>query len=103
MSLVKTLDRSRWAASSTHRRAGWCTSASSGGDDALALSIERLSACYLISDITVLALSLSYIPLARIAFSLVTVFISSALIEAVSSWGVEAQEGAGREAAVERS
>ncbi len=67
------------------------------------LSGWRLSACYLISDITVLVLSLSYIPLARIVFSLVTVFISSALIEAVSSWGVEAQGEAGREAAVERS
>lgn len=82
--------------------------ASSGGDDALALSIERLSgwrlsACYLISDITVLVLSLSYIPLTRIAFSLVTVFISSALIEAVSSWGVEPHGEAGREVAVERS
>ena len=63
----------------------------------------RLSACYLTSDVTVLFLSLSYIPLTRIAFSLVTVFISSALIEAVSSWGVEPQGEAGREAAVERS
>lgn len=59
---------------------------SSGGDDALALSISRLlrcrvSAAYLFTDLTVLLLSLSYIPFRRIAFSLVTVTISSWLID----------------------
>lgn len=59
---------------------------SSGGDDALALSISRLlrcrvSAAYLFTDLTVLLLSLSYIPFQRIAYSLVTVTISSGLID----------------------
>ncbi len=59
---------------------------SSGGDDALALTIShvsgwRLSRSYLVTDITVLLLSLSYIPVKRIVFSLVTVCISSFLIE----------------------
>ena len=64
---------------------------SSGGDDALALVISRLSRwglarCYLLTDITVLALSLSYIPARRIAFSLVTVTLSSFLIEKVQNF-----------------
>lgn len=57
-----------------------------GGDDALALVISkvsrwRLARCYLFTDITVLVLSLSYIPVKRIAFSLITVTISSFLID----------------------
>lgn len=64
---------------------------SSGGDDALALVINRMSGwglarCYLITDLTVLALSLSYIPAWRIAFSLVTVTLSSFLIEKVQNF-----------------
>ena len=64
---------------------------SSGCDDALALVIShvthrRLSACYLFTDLTVLCLSLSYIPVTRIAFSLVTVTLSSFLIDMVKSW-----------------
>lgn len=59
---------------------------SSGGDDALALAISKITRCriskaYLITDITVLLLSLSYIPYQRIAYSLVTVTISSLLID----------------------
>ncbi len=59
---------------------------SSGGDDALALVISKVSKCrlsfaYLFTDLTVLVLSLSYIPVSRIAFSLVTVTISSFLID----------------------
>lgn len=59
---------------------------SAGGDDALALSIAKwtgwhLSRAYLITDLTVLALSLSYIPLRRIVFSLITVTLSSVIIE----------------------
>ncbi|SHK98578.1 Uncharacterised 5xTM membrane BCR, YitT family COG1284 [Anaerocolumna jejuensis DSM 15929] len=66
--------------------------ASSGGDDALALIISKLAHCriswvYLATDITVLLLSLSYIPLGRIAYSLVTVTISSLLIERVQMMG----------------
>ena len=61
---------------------------SSGGDDALALVISRLSRCrlaraYLVTDLTVLALSLTYIPLGRIAYSLVTVTLSSFLIDRI--------------------
>ncbi len=59
---------------------------SSGGDDALALAISkvtgiRISRSYLITDISVLILSLSYIPFSRIGYSLVTVTISSLLID----------------------
>lgn len=59
---------------------------SSGGDDALALVISkkikcRISIAYLFTDLTVLFLSLSYIPMERIIFSLITVTISSLLIE----------------------
>lgn len=59
---------------------------SSGGDDALALTIShishwRLSRSYLFTDVVVLLLSLTYIPVLRIVFSLVTVTISSYLID----------------------
>ena len=62
--------------------------ASAGGDDALALSIQklsgwRLSRCYLVTDLSVLMLSLSYIPVTKIVFSLITVFISSPLIDVI--------------------
>lgn len=56
-----------------------------GGDDALAMSISKLTGLgiqwvYLASDLTVLALSLSYIPLERILYSLLTVVISGQLV-----------------------
>ena len=59
---------------------------SSGGDDALALSIAkavkcRISYAYLFTDLTVLTLSLSYIPFKRIAYSLITVTLSSWIID----------------------
>ena len=55
------------------------------GDDALAMSIRHLTGLgvekiYLISDISVLLLSLSYIPLQRIAYSLLTVILSGQII-----------------------
>ena len=61
---------------------------SSGGDDALALTIShvthwRLSRAYLFTDLVVLVLSLSYIPIQRIFFSLITVTLSSFLIDRV--------------------
>lgn len=66
---------------------------SAGGDDALALTIARgtgwrLSRCYLTTDVVVLMLSLSYIPLFNIACSLVTVTVSSLLVDMVTkaSW-----------------
>ena len=59
---------------------------SSGGDDALALVIEKvtgwpLARAYLVTDVTVLILSLSYIPVRKIVFSLITVTLSSCLID----------------------
>lgn len=57
----------------------------SGGDDALGLVISKLTRLslgksYFITDFTVLALSLSYIPVKNIVFSLITVTISSFII-----------------------
>ena len=46
----------------------------------------RLSRAYLFTDLTVLALSLSYIPIRRIVYSLATVLISSLLIDRVESF-----------------
>ena len=74
---------------------------SSGGDDALALTISRvfrwkLSRSYLFTDVVVLLLSLSYIPALRIVFSLVTVTISSYLIDWVRAYG-SAEETAAEE------
>ena len=56
-----------------------------GGDDALAMSMSHLTGmkiqwAYMISDLVVLLLSLSYIPLQRIFYSLLTVTISGQLI-----------------------
>ncbi len=71
---------------------------SSGGDDALALIISKLLHCrisrsYLATDLSVLLLSLSYIPLERIAYSLITVTVSSFLIDYIHTYGKkEAQE-----------
>ena len=55
------------------------------GDDALAMSLSHLTKIpiqwiYLVSDLTVLALSLSYIPLERILYSLLTVILSGQTI-----------------------
>ena len=55
------------------------------GDDALAMAISRklgikIEWVYLVSDLTVLGLSLTYIPLGRIVYSLLTVVISGRLI-----------------------
>ena len=90
---------------------------SCGGDDALALTIAhltkwriaraylllaltiahltkwRIARAYLLTDITVLVLSLSYIPVSRIVFSLVTVTVSSFLIDFIQSRGA-CREGA---------
>ena len=65
---------------------------SSGGDDALALVIHQLTGwklarSYLFTDLVVLGASLSYIPARRIAFSLVTVTVSSLLIDWVQGLG----------------
>lgn len=62
-------------------RAGGATT----GDDALAMSLSHVTKVpiqniYLISDLSVLLLSLSYIPLRRIAYSLLTVILSGQII-----------------------
>ena len=64
--------------------------AAPGGDDALAMSVNKLtgmklSSFYLVSDIIVLGLSLSYIPLSRIMWSLLTVVLSGQIIDIISS------------------
>lgn len=56
-----------------------------GWDDALAMSVNRLTRLpvewfYLISDVTVLLLSLVYIPFQRIAYSLITVVLSGQIV-----------------------
>ena len=55
------------------------------GDDSLAMAVSqklgvKIEYCYMVSDLLVLGLSLSYIPLQRIAYSLVTVVLSSKLV-----------------------
>ena len=67
--------------------AGLCVRAggATAGDDALAMSFSHLlgwpiERIYLVSDLTVLLLSLSYIPVKRIAYSLLTVVLSGQII-----------------------
>ena len=72
-------------------RAGGATT----GDDALAMSISHLAKIpiqnvYLFSDLTVLGLSLSYIPFRRIAYSLLTVILSGQLIGLIQPKQTEA-------------
>ncbi len=55
------------------------------GDDALAMSLSalfktKIQYVYLVSDLTVLLLSLSYIPWQRIGYSLLTVILSGQII-----------------------
>ncbi len=62
-------------------RVGGATS----GDDALAMSLSKVTKVpiqwiYLVSDLVVLVLSLSYIPLSRIVYSLLTVILSGQII-----------------------
>lgn len=62
-------------------RAGGAT----GGDDAIAMAISKTKGIdirwlYLVSDVTILLLSLSYIPFEKIAWSLVTVILSGQII-----------------------
>lgn len=64
------------------------------GDDALAMSLSRLARVkiqwiYLASDLIVLLLSLSYIPLKRIVYSLLTVIISGQIIGLIQTIGIK--------------
>ncbi len=74
--------------------AGLCVriGGATSGDDALAMSLSHLSGLkietiYLASDLTVLALSLSYIPLSKIIYSLLTVTLSGKIIGWVQRFG----------------
>lgn len=65
------------------------------GDDALAMSLRQrtripIQWIYLISDLAVLGLSLSYIPVRRILYSLITVFLSGQII----GWIAGTEDGA---------
>ena len=65
-----------------------------GGDDALALLIQHftnltIDRCYLFSDITVLTLSLSYIPFSKIIYSFITVTISSYIIGKIQRFDIK--------------
>lgn len=67
------------------------------GDDALSMGLSRITKLkieyiYMISDITVLLLSLSYIPAKRIGFSLLSVLISSKLVGLVQRFGTDKKE-----------
>ena len=67
--------------------AGLCVRAGGApsGDDALAMSISKATSmniqwAYLLCDLVVLVLSLSYIPVHRIVYSLLTVILSGQII-----------------------
>jgi uncharacterized membrane-anchored protein YitT (DUF2179 family) len=65
-----------------------------GGDDALAMALSRLTRIdiqwiYLITDGIVLGLSISYIPLGRLAYSLLTVVLSGQIIGLIQKIGVK--------------
>lgn len=62
-----------------------------GGDDALAMSLSKVTGLkieriYLFSDLTVLALSATYLPLDKLACSLLTVILSGRLVGMVQRW-----------------
>ena len=64
-----------------------------GGDDALAMSISKVTGLgiqwvYLFTDFSVLALSLTYIPLTKILYSLLTVVISGQLVGFVQNFRI---------------
>ena len=77
--------------------------ASCAGDDALALVISKVTGCrisraYLLTDVSVLVLSLSYIPAVRIVYSLITVIVSSFMIDFIQNFGVHKEdENSGKE------
>ena len=69
----------------------------SGGDDALAMSLShvthiKIQWIYLLSDFAVLVLSLSYIPLNRMVYSILTVLLSGQIIGFVQTAGTHPVE-----------
>ncbi len=76
------------------RQGGACA-----GDDALALSICKklhckISTAYLSTDMTVLLLSLTYIPFSKIFYSIITVLLSGRIIEIIQNYGKKEPVGA---------
>ncbi len=74
--------------------AGLCVrvGGATGGDDALAMCLARMTGwdiqwIYLLSDFSVLALSVSYIPLERIGWSVLTVVLSGQIIGVIQKVG----------------
>lgn len=68
------------------------------GDDAIAMTVNHLwkvkiSLVYLCSDLTVLLLSLTYIPWIKILSSLLTVVLSGQIIELVTRIGIPKEKG----------
>lgn len=68
-----------------------------GGDDALAMSMCKVTGmkiqwAYMISDLAVLGLSLTYIPVERIAYSLLTVTLSGQLVGVVQRISLPARK-----------
>lgn len=66
------------------------------GDDALAMSIShatgwKIQWVYLMADLIVLTMSLSYIPVRRIGYSLFTVLLSGQLIGWIQKFGMTAK------------
>lgn len=71
--------------------------AATGGDDALAMAISKqtgfkIDHIYLLSDLSILFFSLSYIPLHRIIYSLITVVISGKLIGIIVNVNLNVKE-----------
>ena len=80
--------------------AGLCVKCggATAGDDALAMSLSHIlkwpiERIYLFSDLLVLMLSLSYIPLRRIAYSLLTVILSGQIIGIIQKINVKERLG----------
>lgn len=70
------------------------------GDDALAMSLSKklstgIQWVYLVSDLTVLALSLTYIPVSKIVYSLLTVVISGQLVGLVQKININKNQDSG--------
>lgn len=73
-----------------------CEGGASAGDDALALVISnklhcKISYAYLFTDLSVLLISLSYIPFNEIFYSLITVILSGKIIDLIQK--IEGKDG----------
>lgn len=84
--------------------AGLCVRAGGapGGDDALAMSLAHITKIkiqwiYLITDLIVLLLSLWYIPLSKIGYSLLTVIISGQIVGLIQKLPLEKHHTSGNQ------